>query len=77
MRHATLLPSALLLALFALFSIGAQRPPEPSAPASSTSPSALAIRGVGLQQTSFSAADLAAMPRRTISVKDKDEAEVK
>jgi len=75
MRHATLL----LVGLFTIFGFAAQRPPETSAPAApnATSAPALSIKGVGLQDTKLTASDLAALPRRTVSVKDKDDAEVK
>lgn len=78
MRHARPLSTSLLLAILALLSLAAQRPPEPASQAPTAAPApALRIRGVGLQETSFGPADLASLPRRTVSVKDKDEAEVK
>lgn len=76
MRQASLL----LIALISLISFAAHRPPEQSsptpAPATAASP-ALSIQGVGLEQTQLSATDFAALPRRTITVTDKDEPEVK
>ncbi|MBL8887392.1 MAG: molybdopterin-dependent oxidoreductase [Phycisphaerales bacterium] len=63
--------------LFAIFALAMQRPPEAADPPSPTAPASLSIQGVGLQQTSVTSSDLATMPRRTVTIKDKDEAEVR
>lgn len=74
MRHASLL----LIAFISLISFAAHRPPEqsPLAAAAPTAP-ALSIQGVGLEQTTLSATDFASLPRRTITVTEKDEPDVK
>lgn len=77
MRLTALLPATVLLAAFALFGLAAQRPHEQAASPASTSAPALTVRGIDVRETKFSVADFASLPRRTITVHDKDDAEVK